>query len=274
MRLAVDAVIIGCRRREDLGDIEGLAASMQALGQLCPILVDTDNRLLAGERRLTAAKRLGWTSIEAVVYDRLCPELTRRRIELDENEARKPFTTEERILLAADIEEAERVLARERQAHGQTAPGKTLRQPVGEAFGKAADLAASTVGMSGETLRTGKRVLEGIATLRENGNHITADVVRGTLNAKGIKPALRLLEDTAKPGLPAAVDDRAIVRRMVQGVVANLTSLDLLVRFDPNDVVDDTEAATLVAFAEWMARRAQKPKLRVVPCPGNIDPRA
>jgi ParB family chromosome partitioning protein len=54
---------VGKRHRRDLGDIDGLAASIEDIGLLNPITVDEDSRLLAGARRLAACKRLGWKTI-------------------------------------------------------------------------------------------------------------------------------------------------------------------------------------------------------------------
>ena len=47
------------RYRKNLGDIKSLAASIKELGLLHPIVVRPDGRLIAGERRLAACKRLG-----------------------------------------------------------------------------------------------------------------------------------------------------------------------------------------------------------------------
>ena len=54
------------RQRKDLGDITPLAQSLSAIGQITPIVVERDGdsfRLIAGERRLTAAKKLGLSLI-------------------------------------------------------------------------------------------------------------------------------------------------------------------------------------------------------------------
>ena len=59
----VDSIKVGERIRKDMGDIQGLAKSMEDLGLLCPILIKPDGTLLCGQRRLLAAKLLGWTTI-------------------------------------------------------------------------------------------------------------------------------------------------------------------------------------------------------------------
>lgn len=54
------------RIREDLGDLESLAAELKRDGLLKPILIDSDDfSLVDGERRLRAAQLLGWSEITA-----------------------------------------------------------------------------------------------------------------------------------------------------------------------------------------------------------------
>src|SRR5262245_48697274 len=61
---------IGKRHRKDLGDIDGLASNIAELGFLLhPVVVTPAGKLIAGERRLTACKSLGWTSVPVRVVD-------------------------------------------------------------------------------------------------------------------------------------------------------------------------------------------------------------
>ena len=52
-----------------VGDVSELAASMKQHGQITPILVDADNNIIAGFRRVEAAKSLGWSCISVQVYE-------------------------------------------------------------------------------------------------------------------------------------------------------------------------------------------------------------
>jgi len=47
---------IGNRFRKDLGDIKTLAGCIQEIGLLQPIVVNQDNELIAGQRRLVSCK--------------------------------------------------------------------------------------------------------------------------------------------------------------------------------------------------------------------------
>jgi ParB-like nuclease family protein len=51
----------GLRHRKDMGDIAGLAAWIARVGGLLhPVVVQPNGVLIAGERRIHAAKLLGW----------------------------------------------------------------------------------------------------------------------------------------------------------------------------------------------------------------------
>src|SRR6516162_8097907 len=59
--IPIDSIRVGPRHRRDMGDIAGLAASIAELGLLHPVVIRPDGFLIAGERRLRAARKLGWT---------------------------------------------------------------------------------------------------------------------------------------------------------------------------------------------------------------------
>ena len=94
MQVLVEDIVVRKRIRKDLGDIDALAESMKRYGQICPIVITGKNVLIAGGRRLEAAKRLGWRTINAVISE-TATELARLEIEIEENMQRSDFTTEE-----------------------------------------------------------------------------------------------------------------------------------------------------------------------------------
>ena len=57
------------RIRRDMGDIAALARSIEEVGLFHPIVIDSDGNLLSGERRLRAAKSLGWEKIKVTVLE-------------------------------------------------------------------------------------------------------------------------------------------------------------------------------------------------------------
>jgi hypothetical protein len=118
---------VGERRREDLGDIAGLAESLKKYGLLHPIIVDEDLTLIAGQRRLEAAKLLGWTEID-VRYKTDLSEKEKREIELEENLRRKDLTPYERSKVMMQLAEAAaEVLAARAQSEVLVESAKTSK---------------------------------------------------------------------------------------------------------------------------------------------------
>lgn len=101
-KLPINEIRVEDRQRQDLGDISGLAKSLQRYGLIQPIVISQDKRLLAGGRRLTAATALGWTEIP-VVYKETLSEDQAFEIELEENVRRKDMSWQERCLTIAKI---------------------------------------------------------------------------------------------------------------------------------------------------------------------------
>ncbi len=94
MQILVEDVQVPERVRKETGNLDSLMESLQRCGQLNPIVVTRDMRLVAGFRRLSSAKRLGWRMIEANVVDGV-DEIRVLEMELEENVLRKDFTPEE-----------------------------------------------------------------------------------------------------------------------------------------------------------------------------------
>lgn len=96
--LKMASIDLGERRRDDYGDLAKLAAGIEKVGLLHPIIVERNDsrfRLVIGGRRFKAIELLGWESIPARLVNTLTDE-ERREIELEENENRKDFTEHER----------------------------------------------------------------------------------------------------------------------------------------------------------------------------------
>ena len=92
----ISDIIINDRARVDLGDIKSLAENISQIGQLSPILINSDNVLIDGFRRLTAIKELKRDKIEVRIVDGITPD-DHFLIELLSNMDRKEFTWYEEI---------------------------------------------------------------------------------------------------------------------------------------------------------------------------------
>lgn len=90
------------RQRSDVSDVRELAESMRRLGLIHPITVTRENELVAGERRVLAARELGWESIAACILEDL-PEEDRLLVELEENIRRKDISWQDRCAAVCTI---------------------------------------------------------------------------------------------------------------------------------------------------------------------------
>lgn len=94
MLVNIKDIKIKKRVRHDLGNLEALKNSLRTYGLLNPITLNEKYELIAGERRLQAAKQLGWTNINAVIMNNVS-DIEELELELEENNQRKEFTKEE-----------------------------------------------------------------------------------------------------------------------------------------------------------------------------------
>lgn len=83
--------------------IQPLVESIQKYGLLEPIVIDQNNRLIAGFRRLEACKKLGFTTILANVVSVEDAE-TFLLLELEENTCRFQFSEEELLKAKKQLE--------------------------------------------------------------------------------------------------------------------------------------------------------------------------
>jgi ParB-like chromosome segregation protein Spo0J len=208
--MPIDQIIIGKRHRKDMGDIAWLAGSIEDLGLLHPPVVRSDGTLIVGERRLGACKLLGWTEIPVRVIDIDSIVLG----EVAENRYRKDFTPSEMVAIARTIEERERELAKERQAHGGPRSGKLPERSRGDTR----DKVAKPLGISGRTLEKAQAIVAAAEVEPEKYGRLVEQMDRtgkvdGTYQKlKTLQFRERMIRESAK--FAARYDDRY---RLIQG---------------------------------------------------------
>ncbi len=94
MQVRIDTITLRKRIRHDLGDLTSLKHSLDQHGLLSPIVITSDNVLVAGHRRLEAAKQLGWNTIAVRIIDQ-ADESDQLEMEIEENTQRKNLSTDE-----------------------------------------------------------------------------------------------------------------------------------------------------------------------------------
>ncbi len=151
--VAVRSIKTRRRYRRDVGDLRPLAESMREVGLLHPVVVTPDAVLVAGARRLAAAKMLGWGRVPVTVVD--LDEVVRG--EHDENVHRKSFAPSEYVAITEALEAREREAAKERQGtRTDKHPAKFAESTRGETRAKLAKYA----GVSHLTLKRAREVVE------------------------------------------------------------------------------------------------------------------
>lgn len=103
-----DVIVTRRREREELGDLDSLAQSLIQFGQLQPVVVDDNNELIAGFRRLSATQLNGSSTILAIRKNDI-DEVVAKEMELEENFQRKDMTTKERIRGLAELDRLRRI---------------------------------------------------------------------------------------------------------------------------------------------------------------------
>lgn len=95
----IESIHVGNGRvRYSMGDMHELTDSMRARGLINPVTIRADGALIAGERRLAAARNLGWPEIACHIWGaETADELL--ALEIEENTCRSP-------LMLAEAEQA------------------------------------------------------------------------------------------------------------------------------------------------------------------------
>lgn len=211
--MRIDAVKIGLRVRDDLGELSELAKSIENVGLLHPIVVRPDGTLIAGMRRLEACTTvLGWQEIDVNVVRNLEDVSLALRAEGDENAMRKELTPVESVKLSYLLEPMERGAARERQqllSNPETSP-VNFSEPAGRAL----DKVASAVGMSRPTLMKAREIVEAAESEPEIFGDL-AEYIHRTGKVDGAHKKLEARQvqakrlEAARRGLDAVTPDGA-----------------------------------------------------------------
>jgi N6-adenosine-specific RNA methylase IME4 len=178
---AIADIVVGERHRRDLGDVGALAANIADVGLLHPIVITPDDRLIAGERRLEAYKRLGRTHIPVTIV----PLDDIVRGELAENAERKDFLPSEIDAIRRALEPIERAAAKRRMSEG----GKVGQISTPSAAGRTRDKIAGFAGVSGRTVAKIAAVCEAVEQDPRRFGHLRDELDRH----RGVDRAYRAL---------------------------------------------------------------------------------
>jgi ParB/RepB/Spo0J family partition protein len=197
----ITSITIGTRHRRDMGDVEGLAASIAELGLLHPIVVTPDGKLIAGERRLHACTQLGLTEVPVRVVD--MAEIVRG--EFAENAHRADFLPSEIDAIRRALEPIERAAAEQRMKAGT--PAK-----ISQGSGRVTDKIGAFAGVSGRTVEKIAKVVQAAETEPTKYGHLLEELDR----YRGVDRAYRALHvardiERVNTIIPAAGKHKALV---------------------------------------------------------------
>ena len=233
--MKVQDIKVENRHRKDVGDLTELAESMNHLGLLQALPVRPDGVLIAGERRLAAARSLGWEEIDVQMIEGFEDAADLVRAERDENTCRKAMTPSELVAVGKRLEELERP-----NAQARTLAGKRLSDP--GSGGQTRDAVGEALGMSGMTYQRAKTVVD--AT--EHPDPAVAEVARAAVvemdRSGKIRPAYEKVKAAQLPEAPKPRPRSSlrVVESVLRGVAIAAEQIDTL-----DDSVTPEEAARL-----------------------------
>jgi ParB-like chromosome segregation protein Spo0J len=180
-------------------DEDRLKASIKERGVEVPVIKDENGDIIDGHNRAMIADSLG---IDYPVDVKAgLSESQKRLLAVDLNLARRQLTDAQKVLLGRQIEPDVAEEARQRQAHGKTAPGRSVTSDAERSEPtRSVDEVAKKVGLgSGRTYERAKQVIEAIEK-QPDGELLIQQVESGTWDIPDAKTELKQRKvDWTKP---------------------------------------------------------------------------
>lgn len=160
LEFALSEISVERRIRRSIGPIDDLVASIAEVGLLQPLVLTPAGRLVSGERRLEALRRLGVKRAMCAIAETLPDAWALVAAEVQENTCRKPFSPSAAARAAEELLPFASAAARSRQEGSDE-----HENPDSGGSGRALDHVAKIVGMS---LNTVQRAIQVIEAARED----------------------------------------------------------------------------------------------------------
>lgn len=250
MKLAIDKIEVNGRHRRDMGDVGSLANSIATIGLLHPVVITAGHHLIAGERRIAAARSLNWTEIEVRFVDSLDDAKFLLLAERDENTCRKDFTPSEAVAVGRQLEELERPRAEQRRRDTQGRPKKTAENFTAvsaEPKTTTRDVVGQAVGMSGVTYQRAKAVVTASESEPKKFAPIVAEMDRtGKVNTA----YKQVIEDRDEAKSKIKSDSTtALPKRLGRGIALAHKAIEVLKNIPSNDALREDGLRTV---ARWI----------------------
>ncbi|WP_170157248.1 ParB/RepB/Spo0J family partition protein [Roseimicrobium gellanilyticum] len=169
---------------------QGLEESVREHGIRTPIIIDSKNTIISGHRRHAAAVACGLESVPVIVIARTLTENEAHERILDGNQYRTK-TTEQKL---REYREYRRIESEKAKLRQSTNGPEGVKKFAPAEKGKARDIAAKKVDLSGVTAAMGLKVLDKADELRRDGAIDEADELLRILNEESIHAAGEVLK--------------------------------------------------------------------------------
>ena len=241
--MPIDQIKVGARHRRDMGDVDGLAASIAEVGLLHAPVVTPDGTLVAGARRLQAVQKLGWTDVPVRVVN-LSNHGEIVRGELAENADRKDFLPSEIDAIRRVLEPVEKAAAASRKLSGRSAPNG----------GEARDKIGALAGVSGRQVEKIAQVMKAAEANPTKFAQIVEEMDRTGRVDRAYKAVVTAAPAKPKPKAngkttTAALTDQALIDGFSDIEWTSLAAVSVAVRaylgLDDLSRLDDDEFAML-----------------------------
>lgn len=223
---------VGERFRKEYKDIDKLAESINLHGLMQYPVLDQDNNLIAGGRRLQALDTLKWINIPIVRKQNISP-LRLREMELEENLQRSEMSWSEAIALKAEI------LRLKQELHGTKGVGRSAAKMGGVSQADVAEMVGDSPATFSQDLALAKAVEE----VPELANCATKDEARKKLkqlqevmlveelNRRASLASKKKEDAHIESGSPAITSIYSIAERafIVKDALVGLTELPALI---------------------------------------------
>jgi 16S rRNA G966 N2-methylase RsmD len=188
--IPIKDIIIKVRYRKELGDIATLADNISQLGLLQPVVINQNNELIDGQRRILAFEKLGKVEIPFFIIDLEQLELG----EFSANHYRKVWTYSEMVNIKRAIEPYESKKAKERMLCGK--PSVNLNK------GRSLDSVGKIVGVSRNTLKKAEEI---VTAAEQNPEKYQSLVVEMDSKKNVDEPYKKLLNEQKREELKKSI---------------------------------------------------------------------
>lgn len=192
--MKISEIKIGNRFRKNLGNITTLVNSIKQIGLLHPIVINENNELIAGQRRIEAYRQLGKKEIPVTKVN-LQDIVTG---EFHENAIRKSFTLLERRAIRSAIEPLEKQAAKKRQG----GKGKKQHESSEESTQRSRDKVADYLGVSFDTLNKEEKIAQAAEQNPDQFGHLPEKIDNGETSVNYAFKMVTRAEDHKKENIP------------------------------------------------------------------------